>query len=71
MNNVQKFGAFGIMLWLVTVMILAVLTLIGYFKNVIWLFTGMDMSNGADAIEILSIVGVVLAPLGGVMGWLH
>lgn len=41
----------------------------GYIVNIIWLLQQTPFV--ADIEAILSIIGIFIAPLGAIMGWLH
>ncbi len=40
----------------------------GWVMNIVWLF-GQDLVWNME--QVLSVLGIVMAPLGAVMGWLH
>lgn len=62
-NRVTEGFAGGfIFLWLIVVLA----AVVGWVMNVFNLFS---LTTPLDAIEILSIVGLIILPLGAVMGW--
>ncbi len=67
----MKFLAlFGFLWWIGGIMI-AILGIIGYVLNIIYILHLHFDGHGAAGIQILRIVGLVVFPLGGIMGWIH
>lgn len=71
MKNNDGWAAVGgaiVILWVAAVWTIVIGLLIGWIMNIQNLFTLSDPLTTAD---VLSIVGLFVAPIGGVMGWYH
>ena len=52
----------------VMLLVLAMSIIAGWVMNIVWLI-GQELVFNAE--QLLSILGVVMFPLGALMGWLH
>ena len=68
MNNVKVSGGSAVFV-LGVILVVWVAAIVGWVSNIVKIF-GLDFSSDVTTEVVLRIVGVVMAPLGVVMGYL-